>query len=203
MPLQTYSDVQEAVKQWCWDRSDIAGRVPDAIILAESRMNNSIRVAQMETSATITLVDGSGELPLDYLAWRRINSPDSCTRNLEYLDPDVASDTYPHGTSSLANFFTIIGNTVKTYPTASGTLNLTYYQKVPPLHLNTAGNWVTNRMPGLYLYGSLLELAVFFDDDERIATWGTLYDRSMKELQGSDVTARYAKVAMRIKGVTP
>ena len=73
----------------------------------------------------------------------------------------------------------------------------------PSVASNTTGNWVTNRVPGLYLYGALLELAVFFDDDERIATWGTLYDRSMKELQGSDVTARYAKVAMRIKGVTP
>jgi hypothetical protein len=203
LPLTTYSDMQDAIKRWCWDRSDLSGMVPDAIILAETRMNNSLRVAQMEAMTTLPLIEGSAELPADYLAWRRINSPTACTRNLEYLDPDVASDSYPHGTASLANFFTIIGNTVKTYPTASGTLSLTYYQKVPPLYLNTQGNWVTNRVPGLYLYGSLLELAVFFDDDERIATWGTLYDRSMKELQSSDVTARYAKVAMRIKGYTP
>ena len=203
MALTTYSDIQDAVKRWCWDRSDLAGMVPDAIVLAESRMNNSIRVAQMEAMTSITLTDGSGELPPDYLAWRRINSTDPCARNLEYLNPDLASDTYPHEIGGLASFFTVIGNTVKTYPASGGPLSLTYYQKIPALASNIAGNWVTNRVPGLYLYGSLLELAVFFDDDERIATWGTLYDRSMKELQGSDVTARYAKVSMRIKGVTP
>ena len=203
MSLITFDQQCAAIKRWCWDRKDLVGLVPDAIVLAESRMSDSLRVAQMEAEATITLTDGSGSLPDDYLAWRRINSTDNPLRNLEYLDPDLASDTYPSGTSYLASFFTIIGNQVKTYPTSSGTLQLIYYQQIPPLSENVAGNWVTRRKPGLYLYGALLELSVFFDDDERVATWGTLYDRAMKELQGSDVTARYAKVAMRIKGVTP
>jgi len=199
----TYDQVCAGIKRWCWDRKDLVDLIPDAILLAESRMNDSLRVAQMEAETTITLTNGSGPLPDDYLAWRRINSTDNPLRNLDYLDPDLASDTYPSGTSYLSSFFTIVGNTVKTYPTSTGTLALTYYQQVPPLSENVAGNWVTRRKFGLYLYGALLELSVFFDDDERVVTWGTLYDRSMKELQGSDVTARYAKSAMRIKGVTP
>jgi hypothetical protein len=203
MALVTFDQMCAGIKRWCWDRNDLVGLIPDAIVLAESRMNDSLRVAQMETQTTLTLVDGSAELPDDYLAWRRINSTDNPLRNLEYLDPDLASDTYPSGTAYLSSFFTIVGNTVKTYPTSSGTLQLTYYQQIPPLSENVSGNWVTRRKSGLYLYGALLELSVFFDDDERVATWGTLYDRSMKELQGSDVTTRYAKVAMRIKGVTP
>jgi hypothetical protein len=203
MALITFDQVCAGIKRWCWDRNDLSGLIPDAIVLAESRMNDSMRVAQMEAETTITLTAGSGPLPDDYLAWRRINSTDSPLRNLRHLDPDLASDTYPLGTSYLSSFFTIIGNTVKTYPTSSGTLSLTYYQQIPPLSENVAGNWVSRRKSGLYLYGALLELSVFFDDDERVATWGTLYDRAMKELQGSDVTARYAKSAMRIDGVTP
>ena len=108
-------------------------------MLAESRMSDSLRVAQMEAQTTITLTDGSGPLPDDYLAWRRINSTDNPLRNLEFLDPDLASDTYPSGTAYLSSFFTIVGNTVKTYPTSSGTLQLTYYQQIPPLAENVVG----------------------------------------------------------------
>lgn len=203
MSLITFDQMCAGIKRWCWDRKDLVGLIPDCIVLAESRMNDSLRVAQMEAETTLTLTDGSASLPDDYLAWRRINSTDNPLRNLEYLDPDLASDTYPFDTAYLASFFTIIGSAVKVYPTSSGTLQLTYYQQIPPLAENVAGNWVTRRKSGLYLYGALLELSVFFDDDERVATWGTLYDRAMKELQGSDVTSRYAKAAMRIKGVTP
>jgi hypothetical protein len=101
MALVTYDQMCAAVKRWCWDRNDLVGLIPDAIVLAESRMNDSLRVAQMEAAATITLTNGSGPLPVDYIAWRRINSTDNPLRNLEYLDPDLASDTYPLGTTYL------------------------------------------------------------------------------------------------------
>ena len=167
MALITFDQVCAGIKRWCWDRNDLAGLVPDAIVLAESRMSDSPARGADGGRDHHHAHGWLGELPDDYLAWRRINSTDNPLRNLEFLDPDLASDTYPLGTAYLSSFFTIVGNTVKTYPTSSGTLQLTYYQKIPPLAANVAGNWVTRRKSGLYLYGALLELSVFFDDDER------------------------------------
>ena len=72
MSLITFDQMCAGIKRWCWDRKDLVGLIPDAIVLAESRMSDSLRVAQMEAETTITLTDGSGPLPDDYLAWRRL-----------------------------------------------------------------------------------------------------------------------------------
>ena len=42
-------------------------------------------------------------------------------------------------------------------------------------------------MPGLYLYGSLIEAAAFMMDDGRIPVWGALYDNLKRGLLDEDL----------------
>jgi hypothetical protein len=183
----------------------LAGMIPDFIAMCEARLNRTLRVRQMETSASITLTNGSGSLPTDYLAWRTVKTQDSPTRQLAWAEPDWAENYYHAQTAAaLSNHFTIIGSTIKTYPTSSSNLTMGYYQKIPALASNVTGNWITTGGDGdIYVYGALLAGAPFLDDDERLVTWGTLFKNSVEELKSSDVTARYAKSIMRISGATP
>jgi hypothetical protein len=205
MALTTYADIQDSIRRWLWDREDLAGMIPDFIAMCEARLNRTLRVRQMETSASITLTNGSGSLPTDYLAWRTVKTQDSPTRQLAWAEPDWAENYYHAQTAAaLSNHFTIIGSTIKTYPTSSSNLTMGYYQKIPALASNVTGNWITTGGDGdIYVYGALLAGAPFLDDDERLVTWGTLFKNSVEELKSSDVTARYAKSIMRISGATP
>jgi hypothetical protein len=118
MALADYAQLQDAIKGWLWDREDLAGRVPEFIAMAEADFSDELRVAQMEVSATITLTNGIGPLPNDYVAWRRVLTQDNPVRVLEWADPAWAEDHYYAIAPQPSSHFTVTGSTIKTYPTS-------------------------------------------------------------------------------------
>ena len=202
MALSTYSELQDSIKRWI-DRDDLSGQIADAIALFESWANHNLRVAQMETTATITLTSNVGALPTDYLQWRRVRSNASPIRELEYAEPSWVAEHYPDTATSDAAYFTIIGTNISTAPPSTPDILLNYYQKIPALADNVSGNWLLTKAPGAYLWGSCLQLAPFIDDDARIATWGQLLDREIASLKASDVLGRHGRAVARIRGIAP
>lgn len=59
------------------------------------------------------------------------------------------------------------------------------YKDFQPLSDSNTTNWILEGYPDVYLYGSLLEIAPFLDEDERINTWGTLFTTAIQTLRGS------------------
>jgi hypothetical protein len=104
--------------------------------MAESDFNDELRLAQMEVSTPITLTNGIGTLPADYIAWRRVLTQDNPVRVLEWADPSWAEDHYYAIAPQPSWHFTITGSTLKTYPTSVPNLTLLYYQRIPPLSSN-------------------------------------------------------------------
>lgn len=203
MALANYAQLQDSIKRWLWNRDDLSGDIPDFIAMFEADANSVLRVREMETTATVTLTSGSGSLPTDYLAWRRVVANSSPVRVLDYFEPNYAIAAYPDTAAASPVGFTIIGSTIVTKPVISSTLDLLYYAKIPALASNTSGNWLLTRAPNLYLYGSLMHAAPLLDDDPRAATWKTLRDEAVGLLQQNDVTGRYANATARVRGPTP
>ena len=197
MALTTYADIQEAVARTL-QRDDLAGHIPDFILMAESRLNSLIRVREMMTSATITLTAGTGSLPTDYLEHTRVYANSSPIRTLEEVDHDWALTKYPDTASGTALYYYILGTAIFTKPVSSSNVIMAYYQKIPALAANLTGNWITSRSPQLYIYAAALEAAPFIDDDDRAAMWGNLLEKGIAELHRSDL-GRY-KGAARIRG---
>ena len=203
MAIADYAQLQDSLKAWLWDREDLAGRVPDFVSMCEADLNDELRVAQMEGSAVVTLTNGSGPLPADYLQWRRVMTQDSPVRVLEYADPAWAEDHFQGSPASLSWFFTIVWTTIQTYPTSIPNLTLSYYKKIPALSSSNVTNWLLARKPQVYLYGSLVHAAPFLDDDDRLQTYGALRKVAIESLTGSDRLARYGKSVQRPPGATP
>lgn len=203
MPLADYAQLQDAIKGWLWDREDLAGRVPEFISFAEADFNDELRVGQMELSATVTLTNGAGPLPADYLAWRRVMTQDNPVRVLEFADPAWAEDHFMAQATSPSWHFTISGSTISTYPRSVPNLTLLYYQKIPPLSSSNLTNWLLTRKPQAYLYGALVHAAPFLDDDERLQTYGALRKVALDSLRGTDIVGRYGKAVQRPPGATP
>lgn len=205
MALDTYANLQTAIITWAWRTDDTAfeAQVPDFITLAHNRIERKLRVADMEDSATITLTSGSGSLPSDFLQARRVVTEGSPSRVLSVISPDEALQMYPDALAGSANFYTIIGSTIKTYPASSSNLTLSYYAKIPVLSDAEPTNWLLEKAPELYLYGALVEAAPYMQDDQRVMVWGQLYERAFTDLQKTDEAQRWSGAAVRVQGATP
>jgi hypothetical protein len=71
------------------------------------------------------------------------------------------------------------------------------YQLLPLLDETNQTNWLTDYAPQVLLYASLLEATPFLKNDERIAVWQSMYDRSAQALNGEDLSKILDRSARR------
>ena len=71
------------------------------------------------------------------------------------------------------------------------------YQLLPLLDDSNQTNWLTEYAPQVLLYASLLEATPVLKNDERIAVWQSMYDRSAQALNGEDLSKILDRSARR------
>lgn len=151
------------------------------IAMGEERVHHDLRASTMVTalaaavtSNAATLPDGvlalrevyfSGEKPLDVLPLDRL-------RALEAGD-DAGGD---------ARFYAQAGNTIRFWPTATGTVLGSYYARPSPLKTVTWAQATTfARYPHLYLYAALAEAAPILGLDG--TTWEGKFNKLLDDAQ--------------------
>jgi hypothetical protein len=72
-------------------------------------------------------------------------------------------------------------------PDAPYPCELLYYELPALLDDSNQTNWLTDIAPNLLLYRSLLEVAPFLKNDERLQTWQGLYAQAAQALTGQDL----------------
>lgn len=200
MALDTYANLQTAIASWLM-RDDLTTNIPDFITLCESRNNRRIRVREMEDSETMTPVSSICTLPTDYLEARRVAASTDPVSVLTPLSLDMAQDAF--NVSGYPTHYVIQGSTLTAYPLSASDIVLDYYAKIPALSVSNTTNWLLTKAPEIYLYGSLIESAPFMEDDNRLATWISLYKAAVDELIAADTRAVWSKAVARIRGATP
>jgi len=206
MALDTYSELQAAIIRWAMRTGDteFAAEVPTFIELAESRINRTLRVSDMETTTTTTLDDdGAMDLPEDFLELRAFLGSGSPQYSLAPVTPAFAADEYAGAGAGTSYSYAIVGNNLTTFPAGTGDATLTYFAKVPALSDEEPTNWLLTKAPEVYLYGALMESAPYLMDDQRTVGWGTLFQKAIDDLHSQDRGARYSNVRARVRGPTP
>src|SRR5215207_4368316 len=200
MALATYDDLKEAVADWLM-RDDLTARVPDFIAMGEVRMAKDVRVSDMQTIATAVLTDGAVTLPTDFI---EAIVADTGYGPLASVTSGYAGDTYYSSAAGVPVQYTVVGNTLTTYPSGgTGGITLTYYSKPPALDAGNPTNWLFTKSPRLYLYAALCEAAPFLSDDPRLQTWNALYSQALASLQSADERKMYGSSVSRVRGATP
>lgn len=232
MALGTYAELRTSVAAWMW-RSDLGPMIPDFIALAETRISDSLRVAQMETRAFLDLSDaGEANLPDDFLEARFVvlypgglniltddgvpigdssgaiwtdGDTAGAPRNvLRRVEPEWATDYFRgSGAGGCQNYYSILENTFTAYAVRASSVVLYYYSKIPALSDDAPTNWLLTKKPNIYLYATLMEAAPFMQDDNRIAVWERLLAEAITAFQLSDQMARWSNGLLRISGPTP
>jgi len=82
-------------------------------------------------------------------------------------------------------------------PATAQTLEVLYYEQPALLGDDSQSNWLTEYAPDLLLYAVLLEASPFLKNDQRIATWQTMYDRAAQAISGEDLKRIMDRAAQR------
>jgi len=90
--------------------------------------------------------------------------------------------------SGRPKFFGVVGSELRFVPTPDSnyTAEIVYFANLNKLSGSVSTNFVLTSSPDIYLYGSLLQAAPYLQDDARIQTWATLYERALNDLQTAD-----------------
>lgn len=208
-----YAGLQTSLQNWSL-RNDAASvaELPTIIGFAEDIFNHGmpdrsiapLRVREMLETATITLTDGSGALPADYLQYFSARSMESTPRPLEYATVNFTNYAYPSGSAGLANTFSITGlSVINVFPVSGSDVELVYYQKIPALSDSNTSNWLLAKMPSLYLHAGLLQLGLFNRDNDLIVRSQALVAGMIDGLNMTDTLGSYAKAGTRMRMLTP
>lgn len=207
-----YAALQAAVLNWS-ARSDAVttAEVPNFIAFATDSFNHGIpdrqvaplRVRDMETLASITMTDGVGTLPSDYLQYKTARSMSSLPNPLSYATDSYTNAAYADGAAGLSTTFSITGSTIYVFPTSGVDVDLVYYAAIPALSDSNTSNWLLAKLPMLYLHASLMHLAMFLRDDALLARSQAMVTATIDGLNQTDMLGQYAKIGTRMSFKTP
>jgi hypothetical protein len=208
MSLTTYTDLQQAIADWL-ERADLSARIPDFVVLFEAAANRRLRLRQQEALNSYAGAPDLSEvaLPIDFLAARRLTwfTGDVARVELEYVQPSYLQAALPVAPSGVPRIYTIERSKILFRPAGgtTGTLELNYFQKIPPLA--AGANWLFGSHPDLYLFGTLAEACLFVPEKAALApAWKARRDEIFDELDRLNNKARAASVGgVRIMGQTP
>ena len=184
-------------------RSDLGGAIPGFISLAHAEFNRRFRLRQMEATESIAPVDGLYALPDDYLTYRSVVLESNPRRTLEAVSTDYLDSRYGNREVGCTSVFAVEGSSIRVAPASASNLELRYYQKIPALVDDSDTNWLLDKEPGLYLYGSAIHSAPFLRHDARLAMWVELATAIGKSLESENNLATRSNGGARLKGPTP
>ena len=164
-------------------------QLPRLINLAERRISHELKLQGFLRYVNTDFAVGVAVLEKPD-RWRetvsmRVNGRSLYTRSYEYLRsywPTEAAVGSPEFYADYDYNHWLIAPT----PNAVAEVEIAYYEMPRLLDDANQTNWLTTYAPNLLLYASLLEAMPFLKNDERVATWQSMYDRHAQALATED-----------------
>ena len=204
MSLSSYSDLKSSIQSWMFDRSDLATEAADFVTLCEADLNRVLRTRRQLTIATLTLDANSRvALPTDYLEFRRVTAMTTPRLTLDMVTSDYRDAFYPYRESGFPAVFTIDGDGILVLPATTADIEFEYYAEIAPLPEAAPSNWLLEKFPNIYLYGSLKHAAIFIGDDGRTQAMGSMFNGLLDALVSSERGAMWSRGNARVHGPTP
>lgn len=190
MAITNYTQLQTAVANFS-HRSDLTSIIPDLIRLAEDVIYGDIDSRQQDTSGTLNCVASTETvtLPTDFIDMKSLTVSSSTPHGtIDYLAPDQYKQSFQYGNTGVPRVYTIIGNALylQPIPDQAYTLNAVYEAKLTNLSTGAPVNWLLTSYPSIYLYASLMQAAIYMEDDAMQAKWGGMYTDSLSGINAND-----------------
>lgn len=198
MAISNYSELVAKVQEQ-FKRSDLADNIPDFIALAEANLDRTLRSRSLIKRATAPLNEEYENLPPDFAAMERLFISNTNPRiELKSMTPAALINQFPFASGGQPRAYAIIGEQVQFAPvpaaSANYILDLVYYQTVSSMALTSVNttNAVLSRSPDIYLYATLVEAALFFQDDPATERFVALREAAVKRANDAGEESQHA-----------
>ena len=195
MALNTYTALKTAIANWL-NRSDLTDEIADDFIeLTEADFNSKLRIRQMEQIDTITIDSETETVPTGFIGVRSFYILSSDTKyTLEYITPHNLFEIRGGSRSGRPRSYTIeADNETEQFrfgpsPDTTYTGYLSYYKNIEALSSSNATNYILDKHPGIYLYGSLYHAANFLGgmDPDQKQNFLQMYIAAMERCENND-----------------
>jgi hypothetical protein len=194
MALSTYTQLTQSLADWL-NRADLEQQIPDFVSLAEATLNKVVRSTYMVQTSTVSVSSSAQKaaVPADLLEPIYLQVTSTTSSPLEQVSPTqlITLRRARLRNSGTVRFFAVMGRNFEFAPIPSATtsVDVTYYQKIPALASNST-NWLLTNFPDLYLYTSLMHAAPFLKDDARSTLFNNMLTQQIQlAVQQNDMIA--------------
>mgnify|MGYP003651547030 CR=1 FL=1 len=200
--ISTYEQLQTAVKNWS-KRADLDTLIPDFIRLSELRVNRNLRIRKMETRQQTGTVAGQAYygLPTYYLQMRSFKLNTTPLTDLDYLTPERMDTVWAGSQQGQPKAYTIVGDEIRLGPTPDSvyTMEMLFWQKPVSLSDSASTNFMLTANPDALLYGALIELCSYSENDKGVMKWTQLFNEAVNAVQIEDDRDRASGGALQVR----
>ncbi len=162
-------------------RTDLGAAIPTFISLAEARLNRHLRVRQMETDlAPTAILNNRITLAQDIADVKLLWVPGYEGTPIERQS---ILGAVSGGTQGLPTMYARTGERDLHF-NGGGSVQGVLYRKIPALSGSNLTNWLVSESPDVYLYGALIQAAIYTKDDPLL--YQEQYTAAVNEVSGND-----------------
>jgi hypothetical protein len=198
--LSNYAELVASIGAWL-NRDDLNDMAPDFIRLTEEELNRVLRVPEMEITETLTIDAERIDLPEDFRKARAFYINSDPRYELEPVTLGTLRTKYAAQTTGRPECYAISGSELVFGPAPDAEYSgpFTYYADIPALTSEDDTNWVLDKHPSLYLYGTLLQAELYGWNDERLPLIRAGFDLAVSQLQAQGNSKQHGAATPRLR----
>jgi hypothetical protein len=175
--------------------------VPQADVAAGDIVAGGGYVAYHDGTYFNLVPSGAVPLPAGFLEMRSIFIQGSPARQLTPVTPEIYNSSYLAVGTCKPDAYCLEGDCIRfgPAPDSAYAVQMGYYQKFPALSGSQATNWLLTNKPDVYLYGSLLEAAIYFGQEDDQQRFYALFKSAIDGLQAANTRDRYSGAALQLR----
>ena len=141
---------------------------------------------------------GGTPLPAGFLEMRSIFLQTSPQQPLSPVTPEIYNSSWMSSASGPPEAYLLEGDCIRfgPIPDAAYAAQMGFYRKFPALAAAST-NWLMANKPDAYLYGALLEAAIYFRFDDDAQFYFGLYRGAVEGLQNQNAADRYSGAVLQ------
>lgn len=194
--MTAISDFCATIRSWLNYDEYSDALITSWVRMAEELVSENLRCKHMIAITELPVVDRKVSLPADWLALDFVRVKDG--KSIQYRSRDQFYSVDGDSSSTNNGFYTLTGNfiIVGGEVTPGMKLDISYYQKIPPL--DATDNWLMQYYSRIYLAATLSAASAFGIEDSRAVMWETSLATFIETVNNRDMAAKSSGSSLKM-----